>query len=300
MWNTLIFIVMVLIGTAQEPVLKELARQQQEIGLTLASFHRKLETINFSTRSLNEKKLPVASGHPNEGAVSRDGEYIAFDLSVDQPYQRYLGIVHSDGNGLREYRNVMSPSSICWSYDKSQLALSAAHRRQLHGELLVLGLEANVTQELEAGGYVTSQCWSPDDKRVVYGVGNSIRIYDLGERKSRELAKGEEPTWSPDGNWIAYHDKDAYYEIRPSGTEQKQLFRQKGIRTGLWWSPDGSMVAYMCVGGKYDPHRDFDFVPRQLRVRRLADNADESILEGPDVAYVPSYQWVLPEKAKAH
>ena len=281
-------------ASIQEPVRQDLLRQQRERGLTLASFYGKLETVDFAGRLSVEKRIQVANGPPNAGAVSRDGETIAFELSVDHPYRRYPGVARSDGSGLREYPGIVSPSYFCWSHDKSRLALNAAVQRQLHGELMIVELESKAAQELEAGGYVTSQCWSPDDRQVVYGIGDSIRIYDLLEKKSRDLARGEHPTWSPDGNWIAFHDHDAFYAIRPSGTERKRLFSQKDIRSGLWWSPDGSVVAYMSLGGKYDPRRDFDFVPRQLRVRRLADNSEDWVLTEPDVHYLPSYQWVLP------
>lgn len=298
-WKTWQLFVVLALSTcvqAQETVRQQLERQQKQKGLVLASFHYgEIDTVNFSNRSIDLRDLKANSdGRLGGGALSPDGQFIAFALSFSHPYHEYLGVARSDGGGLREYPDVASPSSFCWSNDKSKMALNAAVRQQLHGELLIVGLDSKVTQEVEAGGYVTSQCWSSDDKQVVYGVGDSIRIYDLENRKSREIAKGEEPTWSADGKWIAFHNNDAYYVIRPSGEDQKELFKQKGIRTGLWWSPDGGVVAYMCLGGKYDSHRDFDFVPRQLRVRRLADNSDDWVLVGPDVAYVPSYQWISP------
>jgi len=261
----------------------------------------RLHAINFASRSFALRGVNVI-GKPrlDAGAVSRDEE-IAFDVLVDHPYHLYLATVRPDGSEFREYPDVVSPKSFCWSNDKSKLALNAAVRRQIHGELVVVQLDSKTTQELEANAFVTSQCWSPDDKQIVYSVGDSIRIYDLGEKKWRELATGEWPTWSSDGDWIAFYDNGAYYAIRPSGTERKQLFKQKGGRTGLWWSPDGSAVAYMCDGGKNRDWRlDFEFGPRQLRVRRLADNSDDWILVEPGVPSVPSYQWVLPAQPNAH
>jgi Tol biopolymer transport system component len=303
MWKTSqLFIVLGLAAglLAQEPVRQELVRQQQQTGLTLASFYRDLTTVNFSDRSDEEKKMQLSSGLPVEGAVSRDGEYVALSLSFDHPYRTYLGITLRDGSALKEYPDVVSPSDMCWSFDRSKIALNAALRRQIHGELLIVELESKGTQEIEAGAHVTSQCWSPDGKRFVYGIGDSIRIYDLGEKKWREIAKGFYPTWSPDGAWISFHSRDAYYVIRPSGAEEKQLFKQTDVRSGLWWSPDGGVVAYVSRGGEYPSHKGLiDFSPRQLRVRRLADNSDDWILVEPDVDYVPSYQWVLPPNLKS-
>ena len=288
---------------AQEPVREQLKHQQEQEGLTLATFDfGEFKTIEFASRSFKLRSTKVNSkGGLEEGVVSRDGEKVAFHLSFGHPYREYLAIARSDGSGLEEYPSIISPSFYCWSNDKSRLALNAAAHGQHHGELLVIDLNSKATDEIESGAHVTSQCWSPDDKQIVYGVGNRLRIYDLGEKKSRELAEGTWPTWSPDGNWIAFYAENdhAYFAIRPSGGERKRLFKQKGTRTGLWWSPDCNVVAYMCLGGKHESHRDFDFPTRQLRVRRVADNSDDWILAEPDVAYVPNYQWVLPVESKS-
>jgi hypothetical protein len=224
---------------------------------------------------------------------------IAFRLSFKDSNRTKLGLAHSDGGSLREFQDVDWPFSICWSNGKAKLALRASGRQQPSGVLYIVNLEPYASQEVEANAVVTSQCWSPDDAQIVYEIGGSIRIFDLKERKSRELVKGSYPTWSPDGNWIAFYDRDGYYAIRPSGADRKLLFEIKDIRSGLWWSPDGSIVAYMCLGGKAQPGT-FPFANRQLRVRRLADGSDDWLLNEPDVDYVPSYQWVLPAQRKVH
>jgi Tol biopolymer transport system component len=284
---------------AREAVRQQIDRQQREIGLTLASFARKISIVNFGDRSPRLKEVTVSGeGRPLQGAISRDGESIAFEISFYHPARWTLGVANSDGTGLQEYPNIASPSSICWSNDKSALALNAAVQQQPNGALLIVRLDSHSTQQIDAGGSLTSQCWSPDDKRIVYGVGTSIRIYDLGKGKWRELAEGESPAWSPDGNWIAFYHDAAYYAIRPSGADQKMLFRKKGHSAGPWWSPDGALVAYMCLSGKQGDWMGFE--SRQLRVRRLADSSDDWVLNEPDDSFSPQYQWVLPRQTSAH
>jgi Tol biopolymer transport system component len=233
-----------------------------------------------------------------QGAISRDGESIAFEISFYHPARWTLGVARSDGSALQEYPDVASPSSICWSNDKSKLALNAAVPKQPNGAILILRLNSNATRQVDLGGSLTSQCWSPDDKKIVYGLGESIRIYDLGEMKWMELAKGEDPAWSPDGKWIAFYHDAAYYAIRPSGADQKVLFRKKGHSGGPWWSPDSELVAYMSLSGKTGNWMGFD--SRQLRVRRLADSSDDWVLNEPDASFSPEYQWVLPRQTASH
>ena len=281
--------------SAGESVRQQIEREQRETGLTLASFENKFKTINFGKRLPELKEIKVSDdGRPLQGAISRDGVLIAFELSSNRPSHWTLGVAHSDGSGLHEYADVASPSSICWSNDKSKLALNAADPKQPNGDLLIVPLDAKATQQFDAGGSLTSQCWSPDDKQIVYGIGKSIRIYDLGQKKWRELTKGENPAWSPDGDWIAFYRDGAYYATHPSGRDEKVLFRKKGHGGGPWWSPDGMLVAYMVHGGRDGNWMGFE--SRQLRVRRLSDGSDDEALNEPDVSFSPEYQWVIPRQ----
>jgi len=229
-----------------------------------------------------------------QGAISRDGESIAFELASNRPSHWTLGLSHADGRGVRELPEVTSPSSICWSNDKSKLALSTVAPGKTNGEIRVVRLDSTPTEAVAVGGSLTSQCWSPDDQRIVYGVEKSIRLYELHDRRTRELATGESPAWSPDGNWIAYYHDGAYYAIRPSGADQKILFRKKGHGGGPWWSPDGSLLAYLYRGGKDENWIGFE--SRQLRVRRLADGSDDWVLNEPDISFSPEYQWIIPKR----
>jgi Tol biopolymer transport system component len=73
---------------------------------------------------------------------------------------------------------------------------------------------------------LTTQCWSPEGKEIVYATDGHVTIQKLGESKATTVAVGTDPTWSPDGNWIAYLDENehSYYVIHPSGEGKKKLF----------------------------------------------------------------------------
>src|SRR6202042_1753604 len=123
-----------------------------------------------------------------------------------------------------------------------------------------------------------SQCWSLDDKRLVYETDGAIRLYDVESDRADAIAKGTDPTWSPDGKWIAFRDRDTYYAIYPDGNGRKKLFHNHwgNAVSALYWSPDSRIVAYIrelgfLQGGTLDAEAN------QLRVRRLEDGSDDSL-----------------------
>jgi len=301
-FRSLMFILAVVMAgdlPAQENVRMELARQQQQTGLALTSFYRNLYIVKFADRSSETKEIPIVNESASDGTVSRDGNEIAMRLSATDPMRFYLGIVHSDGTALRRYPDVVAPDFLSWSHDKSKLAARVSRKRgntaSSGPQLVIIDTSSGAIREFDASGYLTSQSWSPDGEEIVYGVDDTIRIYNLKQDKWRELVRGKEPTWSSDGNWIAFVDHDSYYIIRPTGGERKLLFKSKyHTRGALWWSPDSRIVAYLCLSDHWFNHTGF--VARQLRVRRLADNSDDWLSEGGDVGYVPSFQWVLPKQ----
>lgn len=284
-------------GLPRVDVRAELVRIQAQEGLTLASFYRGVHFVNFADRSQTQTEQPFAGGNAveGEGVISRDGTEIAFDLYRSLG-KTYLGIVHLDGSGLEEFPNIAAPSRICWSSDKSSLAISvpipATQYKPLYMSLVVLRIATKETQEIGTGGYVSSQCWSPDGKQIVYEADGNIRVNDINNKESRVLAKGKYPTWSSDGRWLAFLDNDTYYAVTPSGLGRKVLFKEKEALSGLWWSPDSRIVAYLSRNGALEgPPRLMDVGLVRLRVKRLEDDSGDWVVQLSD-AFLPNYQWV--------
>jgi hypothetical protein len=282
----------------EESVRAELIRLQRQTGLTVASYANGIELVLFDKRDLVPSTLPwsVAVGtSPNRlpgfgslrGTISRDGTEIAAEHFISGE-GLLLEILPSDGSSLREYPNI-HPQDLCWSYDKARLAVTA-HKESSNPALQLMDLETNATEEIDSRATLTSQCWSPDDKKIVYTSGDSVRVYEVGKDKSSAavLAIGEYPTWSPDGNWIAFLDHDTYYAIRPNGHGRKKLFHHSDVYSPLWWSPDSRIVAYVTLA-----RFALDDV-YQLRVRRLEDRSDDSVAVGQISS--TDFQWVTNPK----
>ncbi len=120
---------------------------------------------------------------------------------------------------------------MCWSHDQTKLVSILVNHSTGSASLGILDLNSKQTRavaiNVDQRPMVISQCWSQNDKKLV--------------------SKGTDPTWSPEGEWIAFRDRDAYYAIHPNGTGRKKLFHNYwgGAVSALYWSPDSRIVAYV-------------------------------------------------------
>src|ERR1700679_482809 len=96
------------------------------------------------------------------------------------------------------------------------------HRGSPEVKLEILDLKPGVEVTVDPGmKQLSSQCWSPDDKGIVYEAGDGVRTYEVGNEKSLALLApgGKAPTWSPDSHFVAYVSLarfalDDVYELR--------------------------------------------------------------------------------------
>jgi len=307
-------------ASSKENVRAELIRLQKQTGLSLVSFWGSggggnFDVVLFASRQLKDRHV-LTGENVGEGAISSDGSVIAFELrrktgrtfstpsrmEVPEIGSR-LAIVRQDGSDLREYPDLGNPYGPCWSPDKSALALTVKNLKQgkdAGQSLQILNLDDGTAEEVDAKGNTASQCWSPDGKQIVYQADDKIRVYDIREKKSRTLTNGQQATWSPGGNWIAFLEDDGYYAIQPSGNDRKRLFKKKDALTALWWSPDSRFVAYLSRNRFFEGSWWPPIEQGRLRVRRLEDNAEDWVANLYIEGHVPDFQWIKGMEGNAH
>jgi Tol biopolymer transport system component len=84
-----------------------------------------------------------------------------------------------------------------------------------------------------------------------------ITVIDLETQEECIVGKGVVPSWSSDGEWLAYTGADGIYIVRKDGTESQRVLEYcarcqetpSDIRWNKWpplpeWSPDGKWLVY--------------------------------------------------------
>lgn len=105
--------------------------------------------------------------------------------------------------------------------------------------------------------------WSPDGRFIAVQLRrwncpggkpliDSIVLIEVGSWAQKAIAEGENPSWSPKGDWIAYDTGNgmACRIARPDGTDAKLIldaFSRRGwgnwdLPIGAVWSPDGKTL----------------------------------------------------------
>lgn len=86
--------------------------------------------------------------------------------------------------------------------------------------------------------------WSPDGQRILYSDKGDITVVNVDGTNSRVITKGFSPSWSPDGDSIAFDGNQNFCIcIIPVDGDDTPLEIAKG-RSPVW-SPDGNRIVFL-------------------------------------------------------
>lgn len=191
---------------------------------------------------------------------SPDGTQIAYRSSPSVVDFCYYGSIEVVGQ-KKTCENLGGNGRVRWMPDSSAVLTAIAKQqgpRQYRYAVVSIDIQqCEVLREL----YVTlAGAGDPDlssSGQLAFGRRSSIIVVNLDTQEESIIGKGVVPSWSPDGEWLAYTGADGIYIVHKDGTESQRVLEYcarcqetpSGLTWNDWpplpeWSPDGKWLVY--------------------------------------------------------
>jgi len=231
-----------------------------------------LELVLIDPMTGDVQRIASLAGDLREPELSRDGSQLAFQsggVFGSAAGMPQIEVLSSEGRRrLTHLRGgALEPT---WSPDGTQIAF-VARRDETSRDTDIFVMNADGSNQRRLVGTPRDDRrpdWSPDGARLVFDAGASIYVFDLEDRDltlvtsyvSRSQGPPVDPTWSPDGEWIAItrFDPGTINNVNPQahlwvigadGSKERPLERSRegwmDWQLEPTWSPDGTSIAFI-------------------------------------------------------
>ena len=104
----------------------------------------------------------------------------------------------------------------------------------------------------------SAAAWSPDSRSLVYSMGGSLWLQDLGSAKAEQLTAGPgydyQPDWSSDQRWVVFarydHDAVELWSLDTRDGRTRKMTSGGAVNVEPRFSPDGKRLAFVSTSCK--------------------------------------------------
>ena len=150
-----------------------------------------------------------------------------------------------------------SAGEIVFQNGAQLMVLDLGTRESRSVEVKIPGARSKLRpQTIDASGFIDGWDISPSGKRAIVSARGDVWTLPAENGIPRNLTQSDdsaerEPTWSPDGKWIAWFDDSSHegYEIYISsadgtGSKRKLTTTDGSYKSDINWSPDSKWIAF--------------------------------------------------------
>lgn len=213
-----------------------------------------------------KKTVNVTNNHANDGKPAWAGDKVYFISDQAEDMRRNIW-QHDPKTGqnkqITHYKDFditylsAGPQDLVYEVGGTLYRMDLQNLKAQEVKVQVVSdLSVELPRSVNVGRDIVNFTASPEGKRIVFEARGELFNTPLKEGYTLNLTNSSgafdrAPSWSPDGQWIAYWsdrsgENEIWLQSSNHGTPPKQLTkRQKGYGYALHWSPDNKRLAFI-------------------------------------------------------